>query len=326
MDFELAFVQALQEAVTPTAGDVMIARGAVLDVLGQTTTPQRISDIENAWLAAQNAKRPAERTTYQAAESSEPGRRLADPDRNDSHIMEFRGRHAVRQAIAELIAEGLITRGEGAAYEPQPQRFPIEYPGGGSSAPVWALSPFIAAENDDRRYQMLRPAGPADTLLPLDEMVEGLDGILGSRGAQLVRESRRALQRGLYVAASSLLAAASEAAWFNLGRAVAVPGSKLARLVEDGREAAEVIRLTEQRLRELRAPSVRVTEVVSEGHHYRDIRNYALHPTREHETDREAWLTETGATVLAIAARRYLVKMVELMSLGASAATSGKFV
>lgn len=31
--------------------------------------------------------------------------------------MEFRGRHAVRQAIAELIAEGLITLGEGAVYE-----------------------------------------------------------------------------------------------------------------------------------------------------------------------------------------------------------------
>jgi hypothetical protein len=55
-----------------------------------------------------------------------------------------------------------------------------------------------------------------------------------------------------------------------------------------------------------------MTEVVTEAHHYRDIRNYALHPTREQDTDREAWLTEAGSTVLAIAARRYLVKLAEL--------------
>jgi hypothetical protein len=319
-EFEPAFVEALQEAVTPTPGDVMIARAAVLASLEQATTPQRISDFEIAWLTDQDASRPPERTTYHASESTEPDRRLADPDRRDPHIMEIRGRHAVRQAIAELTAEGLITRGEGNVYDPQPQRFTIQYPGGGSSAPIQVFSPVIAAEKEDLRYQLLRPSAPADTLLPVEEMLEGIGDLLGSRGAQLVRESRRALQRGLYIAASSLLAAASEAAWFNLGRAVAQPDSKLAKLVDDGREAAEVIRLTEQRLRELGGPPVRVTEVVSEAHHYRDIRNYALHPTRDHETDREAWLTETGATVLAVAARRYLVKMAELMILGNVAA------
>jgi hypothetical protein len=145
-------------------------------------------------------------------------------------------------------------------------------------------------------------------------MLQGIGDLLGGRGAQLVRESRRALQRGLYIAASSLLAAASEAAWFTLGRAVAQPDSKLAKLVADGREAFEVIRLTEQRLRELGAPTGRMTEVVSEAHHYRDIRNYALHPIGAHDTDREAWLTEAGATVLAIAARRYFVKLAELLT------------
>ena len=59
-----------------------------------------------------------------------------------------------------------------------------------------------------------------------------------------------------------------------------------------------------------------MTGVVTQAHHYRDIRNYALHPTREHDTDREAWLTETGATVLAIAVRRYLVKLAEVSALG----------
>jgi hypothetical protein len=56
--FEEAFDEALQEAVTPTRADVMIARTAVLALLQKASTPQRISDFENAWLAAQDASRP----------------------------------------------------------------------------------------------------------------------------------------------------------------------------------------------------------------------------------------------------------------------------
>ena len=293
----------------------MIARTAVLALLQKASTPQRISDFENAWLAAQDASRPPERTMYHASYSNEPGRRFADPDRRDPHIMVLRGKHAVRQAIAELTAEGFITRGDGNVYEPQPQRFSIQYSGGASSADVWLSSPRIAPENEDRRYQLLRPSPSEETLLPADEMLVGVGGLLGARGGQLVLESRRALRRGLYVAASSLLAAASEAAWFSLGRAVAQPGQKLAKLVQDGEQAAEVIRLTGDRLLELHAPRVRVTEVVSQGHQFRDIRNYALHPAGEHDAEREAWLTEAGATVLAIAARRYFVKMAALMDI-----------
>jgi hypothetical protein len=78
-----------------------------------------------------------------------------------------------------------------------------------------------------------------------------------------------------------------------------------------------VIRLTGDRLRSLGAPRVLANELVSQGHHFRDIRNYALHPTLDHETDREAWLTQAGATVLAIAARRYFVKMTNCLRLSA---------
>jgi len=47
---------------------------------------------------------------------------------------------------------------------------------------------------------------------------------------------------------------------------------------------------------------------------FREIRNYALHPVEDHDRDREAWLTETGATLLAIAARRYFVKLANLQN------------
>lgn len=77
------------------------------------------------------------------------------------------------------------------------------------------------------------------------------------------------------------------------------------------RDVAEVIRLTEQRPRELKPKlgSAFITEVVTQAHLFRDVRNYALHPVEGHDRDRETWLTETGATLLAIAARRYFVKL-----------------
>lgn len=80
---------------------------------------------------------------------------------------------------------------------------------------------------------------------------------------------------------------------------------------QEGRDIAEVIRLTEQKLRELKPSpgSATITELVTQAHMFREVRNYALHPVEEHDGDRETWLTETGATLLAIAARRYFVKL-----------------
>ncbi|RZU10715.1 hypothetical protein EV645_7183, partial [Kribbella rubisoli] len=225
--------------------------------------------------------------------------------------MEFRGKHAVRRAIAQLIAEGVIARGDGNQYGLQPERISVSYAGGGDSAPVFVHSPHISDTSSTPRFLLVGPeaAGDTESLLPAEEMLTGLDRVLGTRGLQLMRESRRALQRGLYLASSTLLAAASEAAWFNLARSIADPGEKLLRLVDDGWDLAEVIRLTEQHLLALKRTRTLVTEITSQGHLFRDIRNYALHPVEEHDQDREVWLSETGATLLSISARRYFIKM-----------------
>jgi hypothetical protein len=79
-----------------------------------------------------------------------------------------------------------------------------------------------------------------------------------------------ALHRGPYLAASSSLAAASEAAWLNLARAVKQPGAKLQGLIESGRDIAEVIRLTEQHLTEIRVGRSLITEIVSQAHLFRE--------------------------------------------------------
>ena len=74
-------------------------------------------------------------------------------------------------------------------------------------------SPAIGDESSTPRFPPIRSIGPrqGDVLLPAEGMLAGLDAILSRRGMDLVRESRRAMHSGLYLA-SSLLAAASEAA------------------------------------------------------------------------------------------------------------------
>lgn len=316
MEFEAPFIDAVQEAVTPSAADVMVARGAILAALAEATQPMLLTEFEDRWLAAVGGQRPAERTRYTALPGTEPGRRLADPDPHDPHLMAFRGRHAVRRALAQLIAEGILTRGEGNQYQPQPESIPVDYPGGSSGVRVLVHSPYISDQGSTPRFMPVLPLdGDAnEVLLPVEELLLGLDDILGARGMTMVRESRRSLQRGLYLASSSLLAASSEAAWFNLARAVPSPPQALAKRVEDGRDVAEVIRLTEQKLRELNPSpgSATITEVVTKAHMFREVRNYALHPVEPHDNDRETWLTETGATLIAIGARRYFVKLADL--------------
>lgn len=314
MTFEDTFVAAMEKAVTPSDADVLVARGIILEGLSTCAEPVLISHWEDQWLRAQGVARPSERSKFTALPGTEPGRRLADPDSGDPHLVEFRGRHAVRRALGQLIAEGVVTRGDGNLYGLESERIQVDYPGGASSVSVLVHSPYVGDRGSPRRFIAVRPLDGGDgseVLLPVEELLAGLDGVLGARGLTLVRESRRALQRGLFLASSSLLAAASEAAWFNLARAVQSPAAALAQRVADGRDVAEVIRLTEQRLRELKPKpgSALITEVVTQAHLFRDVRNYALHPAEGHDHDRETWLTETGATLLAIAARRYFVKL-----------------
>lgn len=317
MSIEEPFVAAVQAAATPSEADVLVARGVILAALAEANMPVVTTEFENRWLTAVGSQRPADRSRLTAMPATGPGRRLSDPDPNDPHLTTFRARHAVRRALAQLVGEGVITRAEGNQYQPQPESIPLDYPGGSSGVPVLVHSPLIdISSGSHSRFMPVRPgeSGGSEVLLPVEELLAELDGILGARGMTMVRESRRALQRGLFLASSSLLAAASEAAWFNLARAVPSPPAALTKKVDDGRDVAEVIRLTEQKLRELRPSpgSATITEVVTQAHMFREVRNYGLHPVEEHDSDRETWLTETGATLLAIAARRYFVKLANL--------------
>ncbi|MCP3424820.1 hypothetical protein NBM05_01925 [Rothia sp. AR01] len=79
-------------------------------------------------------------------------------------------------------------------------------------------------------------------------------------------------------------------------------------------DVAEGTRLTEQKLRELKPSpgSATIKEIVTQAHMFREVRNYALHVIETHDGDRETGFAETDATLLAIAARRYFVKLADL--------------
>lgn len=319
--FEAEFETSLKAAVTPSEADLTVARElcvrALMDAAGD---PQRVRDFEDAWLTAHDATR-TEATVYQAADSTDPGRRMANADPTDPVLMTVRAKHAIRFAVAELTAEGVLTRGHGDSYRVHTERVPVNHQGRADGVEFVVHSPLVDTDGATR-YQLVRPQVLADGLLPTERMLEGLDRLLGPRGTALLRESRGALRRGLYLAAASLLATASEAAWFNLARAVALPQTKLASLAEDGEDIGKVIELTAQRLSELKVRQGLLNEVRAEGNRLRDIRNYALHPVDE-DQHLDAWLTESGATVLTVAARSYFVKLAGLLVAHEPGRTSG---
>ena len=180
VEFEQPFLEALERAVTPSDADVIVARGVVLDLLAASDEPVLLTAFEDAWLTALGSRRPAEQAVTSA---DDPNRRYADPDPRDVHLMEFRARHSVRRAVAQLIGEAFIAQGEGNQYPIQPTRISVTYPGGGSSAPVVVNSPAIGDESSTPRFLPIRPirARQDDVLLPAEEMLAGLDAVLGRR-------------------------------------------------------------------------------------------------------------------------------------------------
>jgi len=49
VEFEEPFLEALEQAVTPSDADVMVARGVVLDMLAASDEPVLLTAFEDAW-------------------------------------------------------------------------------------------------------------------------------------------------------------------------------------------------------------------------------------------------------------------------------------
>ena len=300
----------IQAAVDVGPEDLIIGREAALGALS-SGTPLRVTDLEDAWLAHKGVERPGRQDQRVPLLRDRDAPHVLRPaSTTDPLLLLHKAQRVVAQVVAELLAEGVVTPGRGDGYGVADERINVSHDGGSGSVAVSNRAPLLA----HGRYQLTRPDVPYEELVVPDQLTEGLEHLLGPRGLAALVESRRALSRGLFLASSSLLAAASEAAWFNLGRAVPNPASKLKGSLKSGRDVAQVIEgVTSWSRERMKAPSITITELAADAHRFRDIRNYALHPVEDHDHDREAWLTAAGATVLTLTARRYLSKMAQLL-------------
>lgn len=66
------------------------------------------------------------------------------------------------------------------------------------------------------------------------------------------------------------------------------------------------------------------TELRAYADYLRDVRNDGLHPREEDDADRDVPFTEAGCTAPFMATRRYLVKLLALVELGAGGDTPSK--
>lgn len=304
--------EVIQAAVVPSDADVMAARSIALELACQAKSAPRSTDILDEWLRRSHGLTLATVSTEVRVER-EPGR-WRPPAPDSPGLVKIRGTAAVATAIAQLLADGLLLRVHGDYYgEDIDRHVSVSHAGGGDSVTVRFNYPVV---DDSARW---RPAvntdGASVEVLDAAGLVADLDDLLGSRGIRTLNEAHAAYRRRLWLAAAALLATASEAAWFALGRRIATPGTKLATLAAEGEDAAKVHSLTSQRMRETKlAPESVINDVTAIGAHLRDIRNYALHPGGPHEVEREPPFTEAGCTALFMASRRYFVKLAQAWS------------
>jgi hypothetical protein len=298
-------------AVEPTAGELLGARQLLLAMLEESPSVV-VQEFEDRWLASVGTTRP---NPYFQDQRPLVGRtptgnlKLLDP--NDERLRIHKARRVTAAVMSGLLAEGLVVPSQGDNYGPPVEIISVTYSGGSDSVQIPDETPAPLS-----RQARVRARGGDlvfDALLKTDDYIAGLEELLGDRGLRTVREARSAMSRGLFLAGSSLLAAASEAAWFRVGSAIPNPPPKLKQCLESGRDPSHVIEASIKFAQDhkLKTPT-QLAEIQAQAHNLRDIRNYALHPVEDLDADREAWLTEAGCATLMLSTRRYFVRLAEL--------------
>lgn len=220
-------------------------------------------------------------------------------------------RLVLNEALVQLIAEGIV-----CAASPHEGSVSVaahwENMTGGISVPTGRRDPWFGGGSG--WWRLVRPEESHELLITENEMLEGLQELLDSRGMATLRESLRAYRAGLYRASGTLLAAASEAAWFALAREVLTAGSAKHALAMTGEQTADIIHATDQAFaaQNLATRAVR-RDLSSKAAHLRDIRNYGLHPAGAHDVDRELSLAQAAVATLMLSTRRYFVELAGIL-------------
>ena len=227
-------------------------------------------------------------------------------------IAHFRLAWAATEALVDLVTLGLVVEvANPPSYESSHplldhDRASVSYQVAGHGSGTQLHPPFPPL---GRAYRIVprhleRSPWFAEPDLFVEDLAElGLD----ARGLRCIDEALAAYRRGLYLACTSLLGAASEAAWYAAGSQLRHLDDQLAKAI-DNENTAKVITRACEVFRQHRSLGSVADDLASTSALLRTLRNYGVHP-RADTAHLERYFTEAPATTLLLETHSYLTRL-----------------
>jgi hypothetical protein len=305
--FDEQVVQARLKAVTaPSRHEIRLAKRRILEHLSTEGGSSRDAIIQG-FLAEENATNPGPSSivldqTTDVANLTDAV--LANLEGDPPTVRFIRLRDAARIGLMELERSGSIVGAHG--YSPTPlesvYRIQVARAGGSDNVPEW--KPDLP---DLHGGYMIPEVSYDPGILDADLFGADLESLgVGASTLRLLDASLGSFHQGSYVASATLLAAASEGAWYAAGEKLhSASAKKLGEALEKD-NTSDVLRLVTQKLRESGVKKVEADELLAHAGVLKRIRDYGLHPRESTDELVEEYFTEEMCGLLLMTARRYL--------------------
>ncbi len=225
-----------------------------------------------------------------------------------------------REALAELAADGMLIPA-GTAPLPGIPAFTLTYnvPGYSAGVRIGVHRPGVLSDMAQlpHRLRQLGLWGIEADIFIADLAPLGLD----PRTERSLREAIESYRRGVFLAASSLLGAAVEGAWYAAGQRLRSTVPAVDQLADGDRTAQLQGAVTDALRNSL--PGSRKWEADSLSQFarlMRDIRNYGVHPRQLTDGDIEIYFAEDKCGLLLLEAHRHLKRLAEITAQAADPA------
>jgi hypothetical protein len=301
---------AIRAAATPSWSEIVRAKREILELLADGE-PHGIGSIQGVLHLIDDVPvHLGHRPRIEVPSASDIQRIVTSSHPIFAH---YRLAWAATEALVDLIALGLVVEVvDPPTYE---SSHPLLHRDGAT------IGYQVAGHGAGAQLQPpLPPLGRAYRLVPRhrertpwfadpDLFAEDLDELnLDVRARRCIDEALAAYRRGLYLACTSLLGAASEAAWYAAGSRLRHLDDQLDKAIDNERTAKVITRVTEV-LRQLRPLGSAADDLASTAALLRDLRNYGAHPRPDDTTHLERYFSEAPATVLLLETHNYLTRL-----------------
>lgn len=296
------------QLVEPTETEVMRAKRLMLTLLDEGNTAHTDA-LLTALAAAEGLPNVAgeERLSFNEGEFST----VVTAD--NPLIRRERFRIASLEALGDLFVHGLVV----AVGTPLPAfdstiRIGFNTPSRGDSVAV--SRPVPQPSSSAFRFPK-HLAGKSPLHLEPDLFIADLSSLaLDPRTQRCIVEALSAYRRGLYLAAASLIGAASEGAWYAAADRLRARHASLTGLIGQERTApmqVEIARIVREALPS--GQKWRANDVETHAALLRALRNYGVHPTGTADADLDHYFTAERCGLLLLNTYRYLIQLAELV-------------